>query len=96
MRAARPGGLGAAVSEVLPGGAAWGLAAGCAVAALAVGAAFHGWTGVRFLAAGAAALLCAELVLRRCLTRLSGVTGDVFGALCETAVTAALLVLSLR
>jgi adenosylcobinamide-GDP ribazoletransferase len=96
VRAARPGGLGAAVSEVLPGGAAWGVAAGCVAAALAVGAPFHGWMGLRFLAAAAAALLCAELLLRRCRTRLSGVTGDVFGALCETAVTAALLVLSLR
>ena len=94
--AARPGGLGAAVAGVLGAPTAWGVAAGCAALACAAGAPFHGLTALRFLVAAAGSLLCAELLLRRCRTRFSGVTGDVFGALCETAVTAALLILSLR
>ncbi|MFS4097888.1 adenosylcobinamide-GDP ribazoletransferase [Streptomyces sp. AF1A] len=40
------------------------------------------------------ALAAAELLLRRCTRRLGGVTGDVFGALAETAATTALVVLS--
>ncbi|MBK3520697.1 adenosylcobinamide-GDP ribazoletransferase, partial [Streptomyces sp. MBT70] len=41
------------------------------------------------------ALAVAEPLLRRCVRRFGGVTGDVFGALAETAATAALVVLSL-
>ncbi|MGW3958032.1 adenosylcobinamide-GDP ribazoletransferase [Streptomyces sp. NPDC004752] len=37
----------------------------------------------------------AELLLRRCVRRFGGVTGDVFGALAETAATTALVVLVL-
>jgi adenosylcobinamide-GDP ribazoletransferase len=94
--AARPGGLGAAVAGVLRPLTAWAIALGCAALALCLGAPFPGLTAVRFLAAAAVSLLCAELVLRRCRARFGGVTGDVFGALCETGSTAALLVLSLR
>ncbi|WP_436319461.1 adenosylcobinamide-GDP ribazoletransferase, partial [Streptomyces zhihengii] len=43
----------------------------------------------------AAALAVAELLLRRCVRRFGGVTGDVFGALAETAATVALLVSAL-
>ncbi|MGW4104507.1 adenosylcobinamide-GDP ribazoletransferase [Streptomyces sp. NPDC004976] len=37
----------------------------------------------------------AELLLRHCVRRFGGVTGDVFGGLAETAATAALVVSSL-
>ncbi|MGW5236963.1 adenosylcobinamide-GDP ribazoletransferase, partial [Streptomyces nodosus] len=37
----------------------------------------------------------AELLLRHCIRRFGGVTGDVFGGLAETAATTALVVLSL-
>nr|WP_272926727.1 adenosylcobinamide-GDP ribazoletransferase [Streptomyces sp. SID4946] len=40
------------------------------------------------------ALGAAELLLRRCVRRFGGVTGDVFGALAETAATASLVVLA--
>ncbi|OSZ56797.1 adenosylcobinamide-GDP ribazoletransferase, partial [Streptomyces pharetrae CZA14] len=37
----------------------------------------------------------AELLLRHCVRRFGGVTGDVFGGLAETAATTALVVLAL-
>ena len=37
---------------------------------------------------------CALLLLRRCVKRFGGITGDVLGALVETATTGALLVLA--
>ena len=46
----------------------------------------------RLLGAAAAGLLAAELLYRRARARLGGVTGDVMGAMGETATTAALLV----
>jgi adenosylcobinamide-GDP ribazoletransferase len=94
--AARPGGLGAAVAGVLSPRTAWTVAAGCAGLAALAGAGFPGLTWLRFLLAAALAATAAESLLRRCRTRFGGVTGDVFGALCETAATCALLVLSLR
>jgi adenosylcobinamide-GDP ribazoletransferase len=39
---------------------------------------------------------CALVLLRRCVTRFGGITGDVLGALVETAATGALLVLAAR
>lgn len=42
-----------------------------------------------------AALLAAEALLRRCVRRFDGVTGDVFGALAEVSATTALVVLAL-
>ncbi|MBU3871790.1 adenosylcobinamide-GDP ribazoletransferase, partial [Streptomyces sp. 4503] len=42
------------------------------------------------------ALAAAELLLHHCRRRLGGVTGDVFGALAETAATMALVVLTFR
>ncbi|MEV4744182.1 adenosylcobinamide-GDP ribazoletransferase [Streptomyces sp. NPDC049555] len=86
--AARPDGLGAAVAGVVP------VPATAAVAALTTLAA-----AAASLHAGAAvllALLAAELLLRHCRRRLGGVTGDVFGALSETAATTALLALTLN
>ncbi|MGV9907737.1 adenosylcobinamide-GDP ribazoletransferase, partial [Streptomyces sp. NPDC003388] len=50
---------------------------------------------LRAAAAVALALAAAELLLRHCTRRFGGVTGDVFGALAETAATSALVVLSL-
>ena len=44
------------------------------------------------VASAAAGLLAAELLLRRARARLGGVTGDVMGAMGETAATATLLV----
>jgi adenosylcobinamide-GDP ribazoletransferase len=93
--AARPEGLGAAVAGVVPPGGALAVALVVTPAAAAAGAAL----GVRtaLLAAGAvlAALAAAELLLRHCVRRFGGVTGDVFGALAETAATCALVLLSL-
>ncbi|MFH8450034.1 adenosylcobinamide-GDP ribazoletransferase [Streptomyces fungicidicus] len=92
---ARPEGLGAAVAGVVP-------AAGATVAALAVaglaaaGAAPLGaYDAVRAVVAVALALAVAELLLRHCVRRFGGVTGDVFGGLAETAATTALVVMSL-
>jgi adenosylcobinamide-GDP ribazoletransferase len=93
--AARPEGLGAAVAGTVPPRAAYGAGAlcllGCAAAGLGegVGAALRIGAAVLVGAAGSA------LLLRHCVRRFGGVTGDVFGALEETAATAALVVLAL-
>jgi len=89
---ARPEGLGAAVAGTVP--LRW--AAGQAALLGAALAAAGWWTGgLRwFLALACAtglALLAARLLLRRCVIRFGGVTGDVLGALVETAQTAALI-----
>ncbi|MEV6821999.1 adenosylcobinamide-GDP ribazoletransferase [Nocardiopsis dassonvillei] len=88
---ARPEGLGAFVSGTvrLPG------ALLAAVPALLV--CLAGWAHAPGFAlacalAVAAGLLAAGLLLRRAVRRLGGVTGDVLGALSETAVTTALVV----
>ncbi|MFD5872866.1 adenosylcobinamide-GDP ribazoletransferase [Streptomyces sp. NPDC060322] len=93
---ARPEGLGAAVAGTVPplGAAATACAvvAGCAAAGVLVsgpGAALHHSLAVL------AGLGGAHLMLRHCVRRFGGVTGDVFGALEETAATGALLALSL-
>ncbi|MFD3699791.1 adenosylcobinamide-GDP ribazoletransferase [Streptomyces sp. NPDC058646] len=92
---ARPGGLGAAVAGAVPRGSAAALAAVAvalaATAALPLGLPAAG----RHAAAVLAGLLAAELLLRRCVRRFDGVTGDVFGALAEVSATAALIVLAL-
>ncbi|BFO20854.1 hypothetical protein SHKM778_72420 [Streptomyces sp. KM77-8] len=41
------------------------------------------------------AAVVAELLLRHCVRRFGGITGDVFGGLAETAATTALVVMSL-
>ncbi|MFF7727847.1 adenosylcobinamide-GDP ribazoletransferase [Streptomyces sp. NPDC008001] len=94
--AARPEGLGAAVAgAVAPRGA---LAATVVVLAscAAWGALLGPYGPLRTAAAAVAGLLCAELLLRRCVRRFGGVTGDVFGALAETAATAVLVALTLH
>ncbi|MDQ0796771.1 adenosylcobinamide-GDP ribazoletransferase [Streptomyces sp. B1I3] len=92
---ARPEGLGAAVAGTVPPGAAAGVAvvvvAGCAGA----GALLGGYGALCHGLAALAGLGAAGLLLRHCVRRFTGVTGDVFGALAETAATAVLVVLAL-
>ncbi|WP_406001319.1 adenosylcobinamide-GDP ribazoletransferase [Streptomyces sp. NBC_00829] len=93
---ARPEGLGAAVAGVVP--VRTGLAVAALVAALCAGAGAllaDAGTAVHQLLAVLAALAGAELLLRHCVRRFGGVTGDVFGALAETAATVALVALVL-
>ena len=94
--AARPGGLGAAVAGAVPRGAALAVVALSVLGACAAGVAFGGLSGLRFLLAAVGGVLVSEALLRRCRGRFGGVTGDVFGAVCEVSATSALLVLALR
>ncbi|RFS85457.1 adenosylcobinamide-GDP ribazoletransferase [Actinomadura spongiicola] len=92
---ARSGGLGALVAGTVPARAAWAATAAVLVVAAAVGAAFGGPGGaVRAAAAVVVALGAALALLGHAVRRLGGVTGDVLGALVETAMTAALVTLS--
>ncbi|MGW2042969.1 adenosylcobinamide-GDP ribazoletransferase [Streptomyces virginiae] len=92
---ARPEGLGAAVAGVVPRAAAVALTV--LVTAVAAAAALPAGppAAARSAAAVLVALLAAELLLRRCVRRFDGVTGDVFGALAEVSATTALIVLAL-
>jgi adenosylcobinamide-GDP ribazoletransferase len=92
---ARPEGLGAAVAGVVPVAGAVGAALAVTAAAAAGGAFFGAFGAVRAGLAVVAALAVAELLLRHCVRRFGGVTGDVFGGLAETAATTALVVMSL-
>lgn len=102
--AARPEGLGAAVAEVVPARAAARVAVVAVLVVAGLGALgallspYGPGTPFGAVRAAAAALLgcaAAEALLRRCVRRFGGVTGDVFGAVEETAATVALVVLSL-
>ncbi|MEE1755160.1 adenosylcobinamide-GDP ribazoletransferase [Streptomyces sp. SP18CS02] len=92
--AARPEGLGAVVAGTVP--ARWALAVSAAVLAgcAAAGAPWGAWNALHHALAAAVALLAGEWLLRRCVRRLGGVTGDVFGAVAETAATVALVALT--
>ena len=90
---ARPEGLGAVVAGTVPLRGALLVVGG--VAALAAGAGLWAYGPVHGVVAVLAACGCAELLLRRCVRRFGGVTGDVFGGVAETAATAALVVLAL-
>jgi adenosylcobinamide-GDP ribazoletransferase len=89
--AARSEGLGALVASTVPVGVAALLTAVVALAAAwAVPA--RPWQGP---AAVLAAVLIAFLVVRHCVGRFGGVTGDVIGAAVEVATTSALVLLVL-
>ncbi|MFI9374043.1 adenosylcobinamide-GDP ribazoletransferase [Streptomyces parvulus] len=90
--AARPEGLGAAVAGVVPSGAALAVAAAVTLAAAAAGAPLGPYGIARTAVAVLAAVAAAELLLRHCVRRFGGVTGDVFGGVAETAATTALVV----
>ncbi|MFF2061022.1 adenosylcobinamide-GDP ribazoletransferase [Streptomyces sp. NPDC058200] len=92
---ARPDGLGAAVAGTVPVRAA-ALAALLVTAACAAAGALFGLSGaIHHALAVLAALGGAQLLLRHCVRRFHGVTGDVFGALAETSATVALVALTL-
>ncbi|MEV5309050.1 adenosylcobinamide-GDP ribazoletransferase [Streptomyces sp. NPDC052610] len=96
--AARPDGLGAAVAGVVPRGGALLVGLGVAGAAAGAGAVAGSYDLGRAVLAAVAVVLAvaaAELLLRHCVRRFGGVTGDVFGGLAETAATTALVVLAL-
>ncbi|WP_338145901.1 adenosylcobinamide-GDP ribazoletransferase [Streptomyces scabichelini] len=92
---ARPEGLGAAVAGTVPVRAALITAA----VVTGAGALFGAYDGTYGIVRGAIAVLAAcaaaELLLRHCVRRFGGVTGDVFGGLAETAATISLVVLAL-
>lgn len=93
--AARPEGLGAAVAGTVPVRAAVGCAALVTAGCAAAGAA---WGAYGALHTGLAALFglgVGELLLAHCRRRFGGVTGDVFGALAESAGLATLVLLTL-
>lgn len=97
--AARTDGLGAMVAGTVPVRTAGAVVAVVTVAAAGAGAVVYLWDSLFGAVACALAVLlglaAAELLLRHCRRRLGGVTGDVFGALAETAATAALVMLAL-
>lgn len=95
IAAARPEGLGAAVAGVVP--VRTGLAVAAAVTGVCAGAGalFGTYGALHHALAVVAGLGAAQLLLRHCVRRFGGVTGDVFGALAETATTATLIALVL-
>lgn len=93
--AARPEGLGAAVAGAVPVRGAVAVAVAAVAACAGAGALFGGYGALRYGLAALAALAVAQLLLRHCMRRFGGVTGDVFGALAETAATVTLVGLAL-
>jgi adenosylcobinamide-GDP ribazoletransferase len=93
---ARPEGLGALVAGTVRRRDAIVVTAVAVVAAVLLGLT----GGVRAAVLGTAAVLAgiavSAVLLRHAVRRLGGVTGDVLGALVETAATAALLVMAIR
>lgn len=93
--AARPEGLGAAVAGAVPVRGAVAVTLVTVAACAGAGALLGGYGALRYGLAVLAALAVAQLLLRHCVRRFGGVTGDVFGALAETAATVTLTVLTL-
>lgn len=92
--AARPEGLGAMVAATVPARQALGVALLVTAVVAAWGTLFGGYGALRLALAVLAGAAAAELLLRHCVRRFGGVTGDVFGAIAETAATAALIALA--
>ena len=92
---ARRDGLGSVVAGSLPASTAWALTVLTVLTAALGGALFGPYAAVHHALAALAGLAGAELLLRRCRTRFGGVTGDVFGALAETAATTTLVMLAI-
>jgi adenosylcobinamide-GDP ribazoletransferase len=90
--AARPDGLGATVAGSVPGAAAAAVTAAVLAGAVVLGMIER---SAVLPAAVLTGLVAAWLLRRHLLRRLGGVTGDVLGALVETAITIALLVTAL-
>lgn len=94
--AARPDGLGALVAGTVGRGAALAATVAVAAGAAATGLLTGGLRGAAFALLGVSAGLgVAAALLRHAAHRLGGITGDVLGALVETSVTVALIVLAL-
>ena len=91
--AARPDGLGAAVAGSVPRWAALvtGLVAAAALTAVGVWRGQPWWLG---LLAAAVAAFAVTVLVRRCVRRFGGVTGDVMGAGVETALTALVVLMA--
>ncbi|MFD6892280.1 adenosylcobinamide-GDP ribazoletransferase [Streptomyces sp. NPDC059957] len=92
---ARPEGLGAAVAGVVPRGAAAAVAVLVVLLSAAAALPLGPPAAAQHAVAVLAALLASEALLRRCVRRFDGVTGDVFGALAEVSATTALVLLAL-
>jgi adenosylcobinamide-GDP ribazoletransferase len=94
--AARPGGFGALVAGRTPAGVAVGAVAVLLAAAAGLGL-LAGGTGLalQLPAAAAAGLLAAVALCASARKALGGLTGDVFGAAVETAMTVTLVALVL-
>ena len=92
--AARPGGLGAMVASTVAPAAAFAVSAGAALLVALAGLG-DGWSALRLPAALTAGLLGSALLLRRCVRRFGGITGDVLGAMAESAATGCLVVLAM-
>ncbi|MER5688971.1 adenosylcobinamide-GDP ribazoletransferase [Streptomyces sp. NPDC002205] len=92
---ARPEGLGAAVAGTVPLRAAAGAAAVVVAACAGAGAVFGGYAPLHQGLAVVGGLAGAQVLLRHCVRRFGGVTGDVFGAVAEVAATGTLVGLTL-
>jgi adenosylcobinamide-GDP ribazoletransferase len=92
--AARPGGFGALVAGSASEWDQVAITVGVIAAGLGCGVwAGLGWPGlIRLGASWLAALVLASFVRRHAVTRLGGMTGDVFGALIELALVAAVVI----
>jgi adenosylcobinamide-GDP ribazoletransferase len=93
---ARPDGLGAWVAGTVRTRTAAIVAALCVAGAGGLGY-VRGASGALLAAAAVVVgVACAMALLTRCIRRFGGITGDVLGALVETATAGALLVLAAR